>query len=73
MWERLRKLRLTKKSLAHLKIAAIGPATRKAIEKRGGRVNVVPKEYVAESVVKSLRRQVKGKRCCWRGRKWRAT
>src|SRR5271155_2250560 len=27
MWERLRKLRLTKKSLMHLRIAAIGPAT----------------------------------------------
>ena len=62
MWGRFGKLRLTKKSLANLEIAAIGPATRKAIEKRGGRVNVVPKEYVAESVVKSLRRRVKGKR-----------
>jgi len=62
MWERFRKLRLTKKSLAHLDIAAIGPATRKAIEKRGARVDVVPNEYVAESVVKSLRRRVEGKR-----------
>src|SRR5579864_2133965 len=49
MWERLRKLRLNKQSLRHLKIAAIGPATRKAIEERGARVNIVPKEYVAES------------------------
>ena len=62
MWERLGKLRVTKKSLAHLEIAAIGPATRKAIEKRGVRVDVVPEEYVAESVVKSLRRRVEGKR-----------
>jgi len=62
MWERLAKLRLTKKSLKHLRIAAIGPATKKAIEQRGGRVDVVPKEYVAESVVRSLRRRVKGKR-----------
>jgi uroporphyrinogen-III synthase len=62
MWERMTKLRLTKKSLAHLKIAAIGPATKKTIEKRGSRVDVVPEEYVAESVVKSLRRRVKGKR-----------
>jgi uroporphyrinogen-III synthase len=43
-------------------IAAIGPATKKAIEQRGVRVDVVPKEYVAESVVRSLRRRVKGKR-----------
>jgi uroporphyrinogen-III synthase len=45
-----------------LRIAAIGPATKKAIEQRGVKVDVVPKEYVAESVVRSLRRRVKGKR-----------
>src|SRR5271167_1855022 len=61
MWERLTKLHLTK-HLKHLRIAAIGPATKKAIEKCGVKVNVVPKEYVAESVVRSLRRRVKGKR-----------
>jgi uroporphyrinogen-III synthase len=61
MWERLDKLRLAKNDLKHLRIAAIGPATRKAIEQRGGKVEVVPKEYVAESVVRSLRRRVKGK------------
>jgi uroporphyrinogen-III synthase len=43
-------------------IAAIGPATRKAIERRGVKVDVVPKEYIAESVVQSLRRRVRGKR-----------
>jgi uroporphyrinogen-III synthase len=62
VWERLRKLRLTKKQLKRLRVAAIGPATKKAIEKRGIKVNVVPEEYVAESVVKSLRGQVAGKR-----------
>lgn len=62
MWERLKKLRLTGKHLQHLRVAAIGPATRKALEKRGVKVNVVPKEYVAESVVKSLRTRVTGKR-----------
>jgi uroporphyrinogen-III synthase len=62
MWERLRKLRLNNRSLQHLKIAAIGPATKGAIEERGAKVAVVPKEYVAESVVKSLRKQVNGKR-----------
>lgn len=45
-----------------LRIAAIGPATKKAIEQRGGDVDVVPKEYVAESVVRSLKKKVKGKR-----------
>jgi len=62
MWERLAKLRLTKTTLKHLRVAAIGPATKKAIESRGVKVNVVPKEYVAESVVRSLRKRVKGKR-----------
>ncbi len=62
MWQRLSKLRLTKRNLKHLRIAAIGPATKKAIEQHGGKVDVVPKEYVAESVVRSLRRRVQGKR-----------
>ena len=45
-----------------LRIAAIGPATKNAIEQRGVKVEVVPKKYVAEAVVRSLRRRVKGKR-----------
>ncbi|HZU41588.1 MAG TPA: uroporphyrinogen-III synthase, partial [Terriglobales bacterium] len=61
-WERVRKLRLNKRKLGHLKIAAIGPATKKAIEALGLKVDVVPEEYVAESVVRSLRDQVQGKR-----------
>jgi len=62
LWARLTHLRITKKALTHLKIAAIGPATRKTIKKRGLKVDIVPDEYVAESVVKSLRKQVRGKR-----------
>jgi uroporphyrinogen-III synthase len=62
MWERLGKLRLMNESLDHLRMAAIGPATKKVIERRGVNVDVVPEEYVAESVVRSLRRRVKEKR-----------
>ncbi len=62
LWHRLKKLRLTKRQLKHLKIAAIGPATRKAIEQHGLKVNIVPEEYVAESVVEALRNEVPGKR-----------
>jgi uroporphyrinogen-III synthase len=62
LWKRIRKLRLTKRQFKHLKVAAIGPATKQAIEKRGIKVNVVPEQYVAESVVESLRDQVAGKR-----------
>lgn len=62
LWERLAKLRLETQSLRHLKVAAIGPATKNAIEKQGIRVRLVPDEYIAESVVQGLRRQVRGKR-----------
>ena len=62
VWERTKKLGFTKRAFSHLKIAAIGPATKKAIEKRGLNVDVVPPEYVAESVVESLREQIAGKR-----------
>ena len=60
--QRLNKLGLTNWHLKHLKVAAIGPATKKAIEKQGIRVHVVPEEYVAESVVESLRDRVTNKR-----------
>lgn len=62
MWARLAKIKLTRAALAHLRVAAIGPATKKAIAGRGLKVEVVPREYVAESVVRSLRRRVHGKR-----------
>src|SRR5580658_8871784 len=64
MWERMQKLsrEMGKALEGHPHIAAIGPATKKAIEQRGAKVDVVPKEYVAESVVKSLKNKVQGKR-----------
>lgn len=76
MWDRFEKLRarITHSTLAdhhaidrfppggRLRVAAIGPATKKAIEQRRLTVDVVPKQYVAESVVRSLRTKVKGKR-----------
>src|SRR5882762_1396832 len=62
MWERIRKHRLTRPTLKHLQIAAIGPATKKAIVKHGLKVKMVPEEYVAESVVRGLRDKVNGKR-----------
>jgi uroporphyrinogen-III synthase len=62
MFARMDKLRLFADDLRHLKIAAIGPATKKAIEAQGLAVHVTPKEYVAESVVSALQGRVKGKR-----------
>lgn len=61
-WTRLKKQGVNKKNLSHLRIAAIGPATKAAIEARGLKVSVVPREYVAESVVVNLRNKVKNKR-----------
>lgn len=62
LMERLKKSRLQPSAVSHLKIAAIGPATKKAIEQRGLAVAVTPGEYVAEAVVKALHRRVKSKR-----------
>jgi uroporphyrinogen-III synthase len=55
-------LGIAPRDLAGLRVAAIGPATKQAIEQRGAGVDVVPKQYVAESVVSTLRSKVKGKR-----------
>ncbi len=62
MFERMALLNLSKRVLAHLKIVAIGPATRAAIEREGLKVALTPKEYVAESVVEALADKVRGKR-----------
>jgi uroporphyrinogen-III synthase len=62
MWKRAGKLRVRRQKFRHLQIAAIGPATKKAIVKCGLNVKMVPEEYVAESVVKGLRDKVQGKR-----------
>jgi uroporphyrinogen-III synthase len=59
---RMNRLRISTVRLKHLKIAAIGPATREEIEKLGIKVKVVPQRYIAESVVDSLRGKVEGKR-----------
>ena len=62
MFARMNKVRLGAADLRHMKIAAIGPATKKAIEAQGLAVDVTPKEYVAESVVTALHKRAKGKR-----------
>ncbi len=45
----------------HLKIAAVGSATERALEKLGLKVAVTPQEYVAESLVEALGEQADGK------------
>jgi uroporphyrinogen-III synthase len=62
LFARLNKLRLAPEKLKHLQVAAIGPATRREIEKQGLPVAVTPEKYVAESVVEALQGRTKGKR-----------
>ncbi len=62
LFGRMEKLRMRRRDLVTLRIAAIGPATRREIESHGLRVHAMPQEYVAESVVDVLRKRVKGKR-----------
>jgi uroporphyrinogen-III synthase len=62
LFERMEKLGIPKRRLLPLNIVAIGPATRCAIEKQGLPVAIMPKEYIAESVVQSLDGKVSGKR-----------
>jgi uroporphyrinogen-III synthase len=62
LFSRLAQLGSGIEKLLHLNIAAIGPATRAAIEQEGLPVDVMPDDYVAESVVESLRDSVRGKR-----------
>ena len=62
LFARMEKLGIPAGALGHLQIAAIGPATRKAIEAQGLQVAVTPAKYVAESVVEALRGKTEGKR-----------
>lgn len=45
-----------------IRIAAMGPATARALASRGIEVDLVPEKYVAESLVEGLRDQVFGQR-----------
>ncbi|HEY2113736.1 MAG TPA: uroporphyrinogen-III synthase [Candidatus Angelobacter sp.] len=62
LFARLKKLRIAPQKLAHLQVAAIGPATQQEIEKQGLKVAVTPEKYVAESVVEALKGKTQGKR-----------
>ena len=54
LFSRLSALSMDESSLQHLKIAAIGPITERAIADRGLVVDVVPDRYIAEEVVRVL-------------------
>lgn len=62
VFSRLKKLKIPVASLNHLQIAAIGPATKKTIERHELVVTVTPKKYIAEAVVDALRGKTGGKK-----------
>ena len=52
--ERLLALHLDARALGSVKVAAIGPATAKAVEAMGIRPDLVPSSYVAEAVAEAM-------------------
>jgi uroporphyrinogen-III synthase len=60
LFERYRNLGLPAAGLRKLLAVAIGPATAEAMQAEGLEVAVVPKKYVAESVVEALRGKITG-------------
>ncbi len=61
--QRLKERGKNRNALSGLKICAIGPATAEQLKKRGIRVDYVPKEYIAESILKGFKKMdLKGRR-----------
>ncbi|WP_158748915.1 uroporphyrinogen-III synthase [Acidobacterium sp. S8] len=60
--ERMRLLSLSPAGFPDLQIAAVGSATSAALREAGFSVNLVPSEYVAESLVDALREHEAGTR-----------
>jgi uroporphyrinogen-III synthase len=62
LFRRMRMRRIAPAKVEHLKIAAIGPATRAALENHGLRVAVEPQEHIAEAVADALASKIRGQR-----------
>jgi uroporphyrinogen-III synthase len=60
LFERCRLLGLPLADLKQLLTVAIGPATAQAMRAKGLAVSVMPKRYVAESIVEALRGRITG-------------
>jgi len=55
-YQRLKEKGKDRRSLSGLKICAIGPATAKQLKKRDTRVDYIPKEFIAESILKGFKK-----------------
>ncbi|WP_089936540.1 uroporphyrinogen-III synthase [Candidatus Entotheonella palauensis] len=54
VWQRLDALGLSTADTAHLRLAAIGPATARALTAKGLEIAVMPPHYVAESLLDAI-------------------
>jgi uroporphyrinogen-III synthase len=56
----MKDLHIPADAFAHMQCVAVGPATADAMRALGLRVDIVPEEYVAESVIAAIHHQVAG-------------
>ncbi len=62
-FQRLKERGKNRRSLSALRVCAIGPATADQLKRRGIQVDYVPKEFVAESILKGFKKmEIEGKR-----------
>ncbi len=59
LFDRMKELGRDARQLAGSKVAAIGPATSASLAKRGVIADLLPREYVAESLLESLAERVR--------------
>jgi uroporphyrinogen III methyltransferase/synthase len=61
-WDRLKEKGKNHSLLSSLKVCAIGPATADQLKKKGARVEYIPKEFVAEAILKGFEKtDIRGK------------
>jgi len=61
-YQRLKERGKNRRSLSGSKICAIGPATAEQLKKKGTQVDYIPKEFVAESILRGFKRMgIEGK------------
>lgn len=54
-FKRMKEKQIDIRKLAHIKLAAVGPKTKRALEERGLFVDCMPNQHVAEALVEALR------------------
>lgn len=65
LFERLWETGGDVRSLAHCRLAAIGPSTAEALARRSLRCDLIPPQFRAEALAEALRPHVGGKRLLW--------